>query len=207
MYVYVGTCPESDLVQEIEPWKGKLSEAAGEKIDWNEPADAESFSGELSAECYGALLLWAACQEHGVERPATAENWENDPTLKAALGETASKYRHLLGDTKFWLPVDFSEPFQAASLFQEPMMFGSSPSLAAELAALNQATWGAGESEIADWRRNAPKPGSPLEDSAHFGFAVFSELTALAVRHQLPMKLGDPAAGAPTDRTSAAQEE
>lgn len=204
--VYVGARPESDLEEEIEPWKGRLSEAAGVPIDWNERADAESFTGKLGSECYGALLLWAACEEHGAERPATAANWENDPTLRAALGETASKYRHLLGDIEFWLPVDFSEPFEAENLFQTKKVFGSSQRLAAELAALNAATWKAGESEIAEWRREAPEPGSPLDDSARFAFSMFSMLTSLAVQHRLPMKLADREAGAPTDRTSAAQE-
>ena len=206
LHVYVGNRPEGDLEEEIEPWKGRLSEAAGVPIDWNEGADAESFTGKLGSECYGALLLWAACEEHGAERPVTAENWENDSTLRAALGETASKYRHLLGNIEFWLPVDFSEPFLAENLFQEEKVFGSSQRLAAELAALNEATWKAGESEISEWHRKTPEPGSPLEDSARFAFSVFSRLSSLAVQHRLPMKLDARAAGAPTDRTSATQE-
>ena len=70
-----------------------------------------------------------------------------------------------------------------------PKMFGSVQRLASELASLNGSTWRAEEPEISEWRREAPDWGGPLDESARFGFAVLSELKALALQHRLPMKL------------------
>ena len=181
--------PKRDPAKEVERWKGRLSAAAGVPVDWNEHPGAEYFTDKPGWDCYGALLLWAACEERGAGRPETAESWEKNPLLIEAMGNPVSKYRHLLGNTEIWLPVDFAEPFEAETLPGGEMMFGSAPRLASQLASLNASIWRVGEPEISEWRREAPEWGSPLEESARFGFAVLSELTALAIQHRLPMKL------------------
>lgn len=181
--------PKRDIVQEIERWKGRLSQVAGVPLDWNEHPEAEFFTDKPDWECYGALLLWAACAERGADRPATATGWEQNPLLMEAMQDGASKYRHLLGNTEIWLPGDFAEPFEAEDLFGDTRMFGSCQRLASELASLNGSTWEVGEPEISEWRREAPERGVPLEESARFGFAMLSELTGLAIQHRLPMKL------------------
>lgn len=64
--------PKRDPVEEIERWKRSLSAAAGVPLDWNEHPEAEYFTDKPGWESYGALLLWAACEERGADRPETA---------------------------------------------------------------------------------------------------------------------------------------
>lgn len=181
--------PKRDPVKEIERWKRNLSAVAGVPLDWNEHPEAEYFTDKPGWECFGALLLWAACEERGADRPETAEGWERNELLTDAMRDPSSKYRHLLGNTEIWLPVDFAEPFEAEAPDGSPKLFGSVQRLASELASLNGSTWRVEEPEISEWRRDAPEPEGPLDESARFGFALFSELAALALQHRLPMKL------------------
>ena len=181
--------PKPNVSADIEAWRSRLSKEAGVPLAWNESQDAEYFTDKPGWDCYGAVLLWAAYEEAGSgNRPITAESWSDDEVLRGAMENRSSKYRHLLNGTEIWLPGEI-EPFSTESLARERVMIGSTTKLGGELAALNRATWNASPSEISAWRKAAPEPDAPLEESAKFGFALLSELVDLAIQHRLPMKL------------------
>jgi hypothetical protein len=178
-----------NLEADIEKWRRSLTGPAAVELRWNEGTDTEYFTDKPAWDCYGALLLWAAYNEHRApNHPATAEGWSENPLLAASVANPNSRYRHLLSNSEVWLPGEF-EPFNARSLLGENIVVASSNKLARELTDLNESTWKATASEISSWRLEGAEYGAALEQSARFGFAVFFELTEAAVQNKLPMKL------------------
>lgn len=186
---------------EIRPavldWRDQLSEALGARLDeplgWDEGPSAPFFTDRPAWDGYGAVLLWAAYQEHPeLPRPATvtAESWPEDPAYQASSASRGKTgFRHLLRSTELWLPASFDFTFATQDVAGADVAIGSAPALLRELAALNAATWNADAPTLADWRRDGVDESASLEEKARFGFAVFEAMTREAVRHRLPMKL------------------
>jgi len=182
--------PKPNAGQAVARWQVELSRLTQVDVTWDDDPDREYFTDKPGWDCYGALLLWAAYEEHGATKfPATAERWHEDPIFKSAAADESSKYRHLLGGTEIWLPAEIRKPIQAPTLGGEPAVVGSVTGLAAELRLLNDATWRADGEAVSAWRREGAESQDRFETSARFGFAVFSELADLAVQNRLPMKL------------------
>lgn len=182
--------PKPDAVADVIRWQADVSRRTGIQVAWDDSPEREYFTDKPAWDCYGALLIWAAYQEHGATKyPATSEEWSDDPILQVAMGDLESKYNHLLANTEIWLPSDIAVPREVPTLGGAPAVIGSVPRLNEQLRRLNTATWSASPEQISEWRRDGAEHGAPLEVSARFGFAIFSELTELAVQHRLPMKL------------------
>lgn len=179
-----------DVADVVSRWKEEVSVVAGVPLEWDDRTDRDYFTDKPAWDCYGALILFAAYEELGKkELPATAEDWGEDSCVRAAAENFDSKYRHLLNDTEFWLPAEFSVPFRARTLDGANVTFGSTGSLLEELKLLNESSWNASEELLDEWRHDGADYGAPFETSARFGFAVVYQLTQLAVQHRLPMKL------------------
>lgn len=182
--------PSLPFDQQVEQWQKEVSGLAGTPIEWDDRLDRDYFTDKPAWDCYGALLLKAAYDDQrATAYPATANDWSDNPILKESSSNLDSKYSHLLNDTEFWLPAKFDWPFLAGTLGQTDVMIGSTIALLEQLQRLNESTWKASDEAITDWRREGAAFGAPFENSAQFGFAVFYELTQLAVQHRLPMKL------------------
>jgi hypothetical protein len=121
--------------------------------------------------------------------PAVTAHWDRDPVYNAALADVEGRYRHLLGNTELWVPVNFSSPFLAPVLGGGQAVIGSVPRLHAELEDLNGRTWQASAADIAAWREAGGEVDAPLEESAKFGFSIFHALAAYAMRAGVPLKL------------------
>jgi hypothetical protein len=174
----------------VAQWQKEVTRVAGVPIEWDDRADRDYFTDKPAWDCYGALVLKAAYEDHAATRyPGTADNWSEDPILRSSLSDRDSKYTHLLNDTEVWLPAKFDRPFRSKTIAGTDAMIGSTIGLLGELRRLNESTWAASDEAISEWRRNGAEFGAPFEDSARFGFAIFYELTQLAVQHRLPMKL------------------
>jgi len=161
-------------------------------LNWSEQFEAPYFTDKPAWDCYAALVLWAAYDEHPETRRATVapDDWSTDPAYKLSIAPGfRSRYSQLISDTEMWLPVEFDFIFMAPDPAEKKMGIGSSSRLLKQLNDLNQRTWQAGESTLADWRRQGADHGAPLETSARFGFAIMFALATESVRHALPMKL------------------
>lgn len=175
--------------RDIEQWRRRLESQLGTSVTWKEDPDAVYYTDKPASDGYGALLLWAAYEESPESpRPATLGRWSDDPVYRSATTNPGSRYRHLLGETELWLPVELSEPVDTESVTGDAAAVGSSIRLLEELQELNRRTWGADETRIKEWRAEGLYDDA-LEGSARFGFAVFYELAQHSVRDRLPMKL------------------
>lgn len=175
-------------------WRSGLSAALQPHgvppLDWDEAADTAYFTDKPAWDCYAALLLWAAHQEHPeIPLPASAPaDWPSHPLIVAAQAG-GTRYPNLLLNTELWLPVELDVTFVVEDVTGNRVGVGSVNRLHAELRALNRRTWGGSEADVAGWRRFAAEPGAPLEVSARFGYAIFHVLSEQALRSGFPMKL------------------
>jgi len=188
----------AEIQQAISLWIEGLAEAladhlpSGTAFTWQDDIAQPYFTDKPAWDCYGSLLLWAAYAEHPeLERPTDfVEDWASDPAYQASSSAaTGSIYGQLLDGVELWLPVDFSFTFGASDAAGNETAFGSCQELLRELEHLNQATWRADASQLAEWQRAGARYQSPLELGARFAFAVLWDLCRCAVLHRLPMKL------------------
>lgn len=175
----------------VSSWRRVLQKQSRiEAFAWNEVPEYEYFTDKPTWDCYGALLLWA-CYAHlpHAKHASVVGEWANDPAYQTLRCLPEHPYEHLLEDTEFWFPIEFSRPFRTTTILGESVSVGSSIGLLRELDRLNRHTWSASAEEIAQWRSNGADIGESLEPSARFAFGIFYELAQLAVQHRLPMKL------------------
>jgi hypothetical protein len=179
-----------DPASVIAAWKQTLP-AALPACDWSDVPDGPYFTDKPAWDCYGALVLWAAYDEHPPKErlSAATDKWNHDETYLRVAESPASRYRHLVGNTEVWLPIDFETPFSAPMPNGVSAIIGSCPRLLFELNELNARTWKASAGDIELWRKEGAEFGAPLEVSARFGFSIFHGLSSKAVERRLPMKL------------------
>jgi hypothetical protein len=177
-------------------WRDRLNAGLGdnlaEPLAWTEGLAPPYFTDKPAWDCYGALLIWAAHEEHpDTALPAVLpEEWTKHPAVaRSQTQEFRSRYAHLLDSTELWLPGEFDFTFNAEDPTGSMIGMGSVPALAAELRELNDRTWRADPATLQQWRRAGSEHGGPFETSARFGFAVLASLADVAAEHQLPMKL------------------
>lgn len=189
--------PPSEVQELVLLWRSKLNEALAEAeqaaLTWNESIEAPYFTDKPAWDCYGALCLWAAYDEHpDLQRPEkTPDSFSEDAAYKASNAvDFQSGYPNLVRGVELWLPCEFDFGFQAMGPAGQPMQFGSSVRLMEELAELNERTWRADDETIRDWRRECPDcEKAPLETKAQFGYTILRHLASQSVEHNLPMKL------------------
>lgn len=192
-----------DARSAILTWRDSLTKAVlGEGIvlmDWDESAEGECETDKPNWDCYIALLLFAAREEHPHARSPKSlfgmfrkkpQEWNEDPAYQASLGAgSKSRYGHLLGNTEFWLPYEENVIFEGPAPTGNQVMYGSSIVLLRQLEDLNARTWKASASVLAQWNENGADSESAAEDRARFAFALMYRLAGVAVARRLPMKL------------------
>ncbi|MGO9314795.1 MAG: hypothetical protein ACLQDI_18955, partial [Syntrophobacteraceae bacterium] len=140
---------------------------------------------------YAGLLLLAAHKEHPqFHTPERAsQHWDRDPAWQASTAEGfKSRFAQIL-IPEMWLPVNFTFTFKASDVTGNEAWFGSSVTLLGQLTVLNQETFKASESDLAQWRFDGAGREDPFEKSARLGLAMFMHHARLSVEHKLPMKL------------------
>jgi hypothetical protein len=187
---------QDEAREAVLAWRDALSKGLASHIadplDWNEEPDAPYFTDKPAWDCYNALVLWSAYDEH--RELARPENLPSDvtpdPALNASIAaDFQSRYIQLLRGVELWLPCDFPFTFGAPDLSGGQIVIGSSPALLAQLRELNVRTWNAGDGQLDAWRQEGAELGAPLETSARFAFSIFTRLAEKSARHRLPMKL------------------
>ncbi len=91
----------------IEAWRSNIAQALEKPdFDWAEREESPYTTRKITWDCYSALLLWAAHEEHrDLPCPATpaGEMPDEDPALvRSRSDQNGSKYPHLLGGTEMW---------------------------------------------------------------------------------------------------------
>jgi hypothetical protein len=180
----------------VDAWRSQLASQLRPRavvaLDWPEDFETPYVTDKPAWDCYAALLLWAAYDEHpDVGRLQVApEDWTTDAAFRRSTDPGfTSRYAQLLNDTELWLPAEFGFTFTAPSALGKAIGIGSSPTLLAQLNELNRRTWAADESTLAGWRWEGADHGAPLEISARLAFSVIHSLASAAVQHRLPMLL------------------
>lgn len=187
--------PASVAQERIESWRREVNEALEARlthpIEWIEANDGEYFTDKPGWHPYGALLLWAAHEEHPefgwpTEVP---EDLGADPAFEASSEDSMpSRYQTLLrGD--YWLPGAYSFVVKCQSPAGAEITLGFTEALFNDLRRLNSRTWRASEWKLARWCRKAARKGDPLEPSAKFAFSILYFLAKEAVDQGLPMVL------------------
>jgi hypothetical protein len=185
---------------EIEPlilaWRDGLNASLAAHVPspvvWREGMAPPYFTDKPAWDCYSALLVWAAHEEHaGLPLPTIApEDWTTDLAVRRSQAEGfTSRYGQLLYGPELWLPCDFAFTFRAPDPTETEVVLGSTRALARQLDELNNRTWNASADSLSKWRLDGADHGAPLERSARFGFAVFDALVRAANDEQLPLKL------------------
>jgi hypothetical protein len=182
-------------IEAVEQWRRRLGEAMQNPgFDWPEDEDGGYITRKITWDCYLALLLWAAHEEHP-ELPLPAmlpENPEQDPALVASRADQkGSRYPHLLGGTEIWLPVEDGRTFRGVDPGGVKRDYGFVVPLFTELLELNEATWKADPQTFDSWWGGGPpdQASGTLEDKAKFGWAVLSKLAVQANRHRFVLVL------------------
>jgi hypothetical protein len=100
--------------QKIEKWRQSLNETLAARLqkplDWPEDNDGVYLTDKPGWDAYGALMLWAAHEEHPeFKRPdILPEDWFDDTAYQSSLAEDAlTRYPTLLL-CDFWLPGEYS---------------------------------------------------------------------------------------------------
>jgi hypothetical protein len=176
-------------------WQRGLNEALKayllQPLEWSEDVETY-FSTRPDFEGLGALVLWAAYEDHrDLPRPEQYRDFTQDPAyLRSVSKDAVSSYPAVIHDIEFWLPADFGFNFKAEAPHGAMTTFSSAFGLRQQLHELNDRTWAAEADEFLSWgRRRWPGADAPLEDLAKFGFAEMYSLAVLACEHRLPMKL------------------
>jgi hypothetical protein len=214
----VVTDPEEVRAAVLE-WREALADTLELPLAWSEDDDMPYFTDKPDWSGYGALLLFAAHQEHPeipLPQELPPEPFDH-PLFKAVTGsakrgllprrkepEQPPRYASLYG-TELWLPVDTEAVWTAPFLNGEMVTTGSTQALHADLNDLVRRL-GASPEELDEWRRSGgvgevigtveidgrtfeQLAPGSVDELARFALAVFVELTEQAVDHRLPMKL------------------
>jgi len=179
----------------VETWREQLSIGLagqlGAPLDWEERDAAPYFTDKPTWSCYSDLVLWAAYSEHeGLVRPVqSVEKFGDDPAYQRSTSKDFnSRYSHLF-EVEWWLPCDFGCIFQTEKIGGGPVLIGSSMALSSQLEELNARTWREDPKTWEATLQRGSESGAPLEDGAHFAFAVFHSLARKSTEYRLPMLL------------------
>ena len=181
----------------VEAWRADLraSVAAkvGEQLVWDEGA-AVAFERDLGGAGWMALRLFAFYAERAdLELPDTVPALlELDREWRAASESKFAKslYGQLLA-CRVWLPGDFPVTLRAPLPDGETVEIGSLVALANQLKWLNQRTFAADADEVARWAELPAPAGGELLAAARRGYAGLHAAVATAVRHAVPVVVGE----------------
>lgn len=187
--------PVSSAQERIEAWRREINRTLEARlpqpVEWVESDCGEYFTDKVGWNPYGALLLWAAYDDHPeLELPVEVpQDLSADPAYAASLEEgVPSRYPTLLR-SDYWLPGNHPFVVEVESPAGAKITLGFTEALFNDLRRLNSRTWRASEWKLARWFRKAPRKGDSLELNAKFAFTILYLLSREAVDRGLPMVL------------------
>ena len=175
---------------EVHRWKrditGHLRKNAGVECDWDEH-HGEYFNEQLTWPAYGALMLWAAYDEHPDLMPPSIdyENWQSDPAYRKVDPRTA-RYAQLYDPVSIWLPGPGKFAFVIPTLEEKDTVAGFTSALLAQLRELNDRTW---KVELHRADDVTTDDMASFEAFAWGCFTKFLKVTQWAVANGMPMQL------------------
>lgn len=182
----------------VEAWRADLRAAVaakvGAQLEWDE-ASTVAEEHDLGASGWMALRLFGFYAERSdLELPDTVPPLlELDPEWRAASEAKFAKslYGQLLA-CSVWLPGDFPVTLRAPLPNGETAEIGSLAVLGNQLKWLNQRTFAADAAEVAKWSASPALASGELIAAARRGYAGLSAAVTTAIRHGLPVVVGEP---------------
>jgi hypothetical protein len=182
----------ADQIREaIVAWQTGLSEALKQPLKWTEDNSSDYFTEKPAWDCYSAVALLAAHDEHpDVTLPESVpEDFNKDEAYRKSTAEGfKTRYSQILFP-ELWLPGDNQFVFKAGYITGKELWMGWSTTLLTQLRELNLRTLKGTPEDFKQWKLDGGPKNAPFEVSVRFGMAVQMGLTEQAVMHRLPMKL------------------
>lgn len=176
----------------ISPWMQKLRQSAAKSgitvREWDEHTN-DYFTDKPAWDCYDALRLWAARDEHPagfLSRLRPARGIDADPSLKKSVALASNgRYHQIVSGAEFWLPIEQNVVFNSVDPTMNPTRFGSTICLQQQLRLLNERTWRSNAMAATSGER---EPTS-MADKARSAWQILTSLVDQACAYSLPMKL------------------
>ena len=168
------------IINGVSPKDGPLYEA------WPENNDASYYTDKPDWDAFGALLLYGACKKYELEVPATvAKGWDfqNHPIVKRAFEDEAMNWT-LYIRAEWWIPIDDMFSFTCGSPNGHGITVGTTGSLLAELAVINELGWQASEEEILAWTKTEGYPADATVKDGQYTPVANNQASAFCARSQ-----------------------
>jgi hypothetical protein len=183
------------ITNAIEQWRTVVEQGLQShlpvRLGWSEDIGAPYFTDQINWFGYTGVLLLAAHTEYPqFPMPQNAtDNWNIDPAYKKLRDEQFKGRFNQLFNVELWLPIEFPFVFKTEYFTGQEVWCGSSITLLKQLELLNQETFKAQDSLLAQWRLAGDGRESGFIETARFGLAVLIRLAKQAIEHNLPMRL------------------
>jgi len=182
----------ADQIREaVVAWQSVLAEALKQPLRWTEDNSSEYFTEKPAWDCYSAVALLAAHDEHPeMKMPdVVPEDLSKDEAYRRSTAEGfKTRYSQILFP-ELWLPGDNQFVFKAGYITGKELWMGWSTTLLSQLRELNGKTLKATPETFKQWKLDGGPKNAPFEISARFGMSVLMGLAEQAAMHLLPMKL------------------
>ncbi len=153
-------------------------------VQWNDDIDAAYIMGGLSWGLIDALRVWAAYALTPDAKPPlkTPSIARDDPVYARRSDDSDGPLCHFLAGAQLWVPGNHTLTVEGYLLGPKPVRVGWTGSLLADLDTINERTWRAPSSAVAEWSASwFDAPLDLLEPDAQCAFSVLH----LAVTHAI----------------------
>jgi len=172
-------------------WKSGLAEVLKQPLRWTEDNSSEYFTEKPAWDCYSAVALLAAHNEHPESKlpDIVPEDLNKDEAYrKSTCDGFKTKYSQILFP-ELWLPGHNQFVFKAGYITGKELWMGWSTTLLSQLRELNGNTLQGTPENFKQWKLDGGPKNVRFEISARFGMSVLMGLAEQAVIHHLPIKL------------------
>ena len=179
------------ILESVLAWKSGLAKALKLPLRWTEDNSSEYFTEKPAWDCYSAVALLAAHDEHPDAKlpDIVPEDLNEYEAYRKSTSESfKTKYSQILFP-ELWLPGDNHFVFKAGYITGKELWMGWSTTLLGQLRELNGSTLKGTPENFKQWKLDGGPKNAPFEISARFGMSVLMGLAEQAVMHHLPMKL------------------
>ena len=190
----------AEVQRRILEWRAKLERDLGavgalaDPFDWPETMDQPYFTDKPDWNCFGAMILLAACTEAGVSPPdVMPTSWAAHRALQQMESRTGSAadalYPHLFF-VEMWFPVSRMAVLDTGSPLIKPMRIASLPWLVSHLQDLNRRTFQIPINQIVADPIDVPTPEvRDFRAYARAGLVITLQIALKAREHRLPLVL------------------
>lgn len=185
-----------ELLNIVHHWRKDLAQRLpperADELSWNESFEAPYYTDKPAWDCFDALRIAAAHQEHPSWRKVKnvpAELASDRSYRKSLKRGGAGRYAQLLLGVEMWLPFTSNLIFEAETPAGQQSLIGSTTALQNQLNALNRSLWQMDSAQLDAVRRADGQQSDPLDIKARFAFSIMKSLVDRAVADHMPMLL------------------